>query len=132
MHISQVCSVKDKPMLTKYRNEQFSLTPVKAQLILAQYGTHISLEDAEIMLELLRKLSKLSVRETLKHFTVSQSPAMGRLLNLNSLPMQVADLHVRVSTDEQTKGYSPRSQEAVLRQYCQLRNITVRHVFVED
>jgi site-specific DNA recombinase len=54
------------------------------------------------------------------------------LLNLNLLPMQVADLYVRVSTDEQTKGYSPRSQEAVLRQYCQLRNITVRHVFVED
>jgi len=46
--------------------------------------------------------------------------------------MQVADLYVRVSTDEQTKGYSPRSQEAVLRQYCQLRNITVRQVFYED
>ena len=46
--------------------------------------------------------------------------------------MQVADLYVRVSTDEQTKGYSPRSQEAVLRQYCQLRNIQVRQVFVED
>ncbi|PPL04783.1 recombinase family protein [Parapedobacter indicus] len=46
--------------------------------------------------------------------------------------MQVADLYVRVSTDEQTKGYSPRSQEAVLRQYCQLRNITVRQFFYED
>lgn len=46
--------------------------------------------------------------------------------------MQVADLYVRVSTDEQTKGYSPRSQEAVLRQYCELRNISVRNVFYED
>lgn len=46
--------------------------------------------------------------------------------------MQVADLYVRVSSDEQAKGYSLRSQEAVLRQYCQLRNIQVRHVFVED
>lgn len=46
--------------------------------------------------------------------------------------MQVADLYVRVSTDEQTKGYSPRSQEAVLRQYCELRNINVRNVFYED
>ncbi|MCX2476045.1 recombinase family protein [Pedobacter sp. MC2016-05] len=46
--------------------------------------------------------------------------------------MQVADLYVRVSTDEQTKGYSPRSQEAVLREYCQLKHIEVRSVFYED
>jgi site-specific DNA recombinase len=47
--------------------------------------------------------------------------------------MKVADLYVRVSTDEQAeKGYSPRSQENVLRQYCELRGISVRSVIHED
>lgn len=47
--------------------------------------------------------------------------------------MNIADLYVRVSTDEQAnKGYSPRSQEAVLRQYCDLRNIQIRQVIHED
>lgn len=79
--MSQVCRVNDKPMLPKYRNEQYSLTPVKAQRILAQYGTHITLEDAEIMLELLQKLSKLSVSETLKHVVASQvKPLEGEIV----------------------------------------------------
>lgn len=68
-------------MLPNYRNEQYSLTPVKAQRILAQYGTHITLEEAEIMLELLRKLSKLSVSETLKCVSASQvKPRNGEIL----------------------------------------------------
>jgi site-specific DNA recombinase len=47
--------------------------------------------------------------------------------------MKVADLYVRVSTDEQAqKGYSLQSQEAVLRKYCELREITVRSVIRED
>jgi len=46
--------------------------------------------------------------------------------------MQVADLYIRVSTDEQTKGYSPRSQEAVLRDYCYAKDIEVRYVVFED
>jgi DNA invertase Pin-like site-specific DNA recombinase len=46
--------------------------------------------------------------------------------------MPVADLYVRVSTDEQTKGYSPRYQESVLREYCLAKNIQVRNVFYED
>jgi site-specific DNA recombinase len=47
--------------------------------------------------------------------------------------MKVADLYVRVSTDEQAqKGYSPRSQEHVLRQYCEVKNIAVRSVIFED
>ena len=46
--------------------------------------------------------------------------------------MPIADLYVRVSTDEQTKGYSPRYQESVLREYCQAKNIQVRNVFFED
>jgi len=46
--------------------------------------------------------------------------------------MKIADLYVRVSTDEQKKGYSPRSQEQVLRQYCEIRNIAVRNVIHED
>lgn len=68
-------------MLPQYRNDQYSLTPVKAQRILAQYGTHITLEDAEIMLELLRKMSNLSVSETLRHVTASQvKPRNGEIV----------------------------------------------------
>jgi len=62
-------------MLPRYTNEKFTLTPVKAQRILAEHDTHITLEDAEIMLELLRKLSKLSVSETLKHVIALQKEA---------------------------------------------------------
>lgn len=81
MHISQVCRVNDKLMLPQYSYDQYCLTPVKAQRILAQYGTHITLEDAEVMLELLRKLSKLSVSETIKHVSASQvKPRNGEIV----------------------------------------------------
>lgn len=47
--------------------------------------------------------------------------------------MKIADLYIRVSTDEQAdKGYSQRSQEELLRRYCQLNNISVRQVIFED
>ncbi len=47
--------------------------------------------------------------------------------------MKVADLYIRVSTDEQAdKGYSQRSQEELLRKYCDINNITVRRVMFED
>ena len=47
--------------------------------------------------------------------------------------MQVADLYVRVSTDEQAdKGYSQRNQEEMLRKYCNLHTIQVRKVIFED
>src|SRR5690606_2549639 len=47
--------------------------------------------------------------------------------------MTVADLYIRVSTDEQAeKGYSQRSQEEILRRYCQIKGITVRKVMIED
>ncbi|WP_121201949.1 recombinase family protein [Mucilaginibacter gracilis] len=47
--------------------------------------------------------------------------------------MTVADLYIRVSTDEQAeKGYSQRSQEEVLRKFCEIKYITVRHVYFED
>ncbi|WP_183573873.1 recombinase family protein [Mucilaginibacter sp. X5P1] len=47
--------------------------------------------------------------------------------------MKTADLYVRVSTDEQAdKGYSQRSQEDVLRRYCEYGNIKVRRVIYED
>ena len=47
--------------------------------------------------------------------------------------MEIADLYIRVSTDEQAeKGYSLRSQEEVLRKYCELNNITIRKVISED
>ena len=65
---------KLKRMLPKYRNEKFTLTPVKAQRILAQHGTELSLEDAEKMLELLRKLCKLSVNEIFKNTLVPLNP----------------------------------------------------------
>ncbi|RYF26786.1 MAG: hypothetical protein EOO42_00590 [Flavobacteriales bacterium] len=62
-------------MLHQYKNEKFSLITVKAQRILAQYDTQITMEDAEIMLDLLRKLSKLSVSETVKHVITCQKEA---------------------------------------------------------
>src|ERR1700759_4970091 len=47
--------------------------------------------------------------------------------------MKIADLYIRVSTDEQAdKGYSQRSQEELLRRYCQLNNISVRQAIFED
>ncbi len=47
--------------------------------------------------------------------------------------MKIADLYVRVSTDEQAeKGYSLRSQQEVLEKYCELNCIKVRKVIVED
>jgi site-specific DNA recombinase len=47
--------------------------------------------------------------------------------------MKIADLYVRVSTDEQAdKGYSQRNQEEVLRKYCEINSIQVRKVMFED
>lgn len=47
--------------------------------------------------------------------------------------MKTADLYIRVSTDEQAdKGYSQRSQEEVLRKYCENNHIIVRQVIYED
>jgi site-specific DNA recombinase len=47
--------------------------------------------------------------------------------------MQVADLYIRVSTDEQAdKGYSQRNQEEMLRKYCNLHAIQVRKTIFED
>ena len=47
--------------------------------------------------------------------------------------MKVADLYIRVSTDEQADtGYSQRNQEEVLRRYCESNSITVRKVIFED
>lgn len=47
--------------------------------------------------------------------------------------MKIADLYVRVSTDEQADvGYSQRHQEEVLRKYCEKEDIEVRYVVYED
>ncbi len=47
--------------------------------------------------------------------------------------MKIADLYIRVSTDEQAdKGYSQRSQEELLRKYCDINNISIRKVMFED
>ena len=47
--------------------------------------------------------------------------------------MKIADLYIRVSTDEQAdKGYSQRNQEEVLRRYCQFQHIQIRKVIFED
>lgn len=44
-----------------------------------------------------------------------------------------ADLYIRVSTDEQAeKGYSQRDQEERLRKYCELKQIAIRNVIMED
>ncbi len=47
--------------------------------------------------------------------------------------MKIADLYIRVSTDEQAeKGYSQRSQEELLRKYCDINAISIRKVIFED
>jgi len=47
--------------------------------------------------------------------------------------MRIADLYIRVSTDEQAdKGYSQRDQEERLTKYCEINNIEVRKVVFED
>ena len=47
--------------------------------------------------------------------------------------MKIADLYIRVSTDEQAdKGYSQRSQEELLRKYCDINGISIRKVIFED
>ncbi len=47
--------------------------------------------------------------------------------------MKIADLYIRVSTDEQAdKGYSQRSQEEFLRKYCEINGLSIRKVIFED
>jgi len=47
--------------------------------------------------------------------------------------MKVADLYIRVSTDEQAdKGYSQSNQEEVLRRYCDNNDIEINHVILEE
>lgn len=47
--------------------------------------------------------------------------------------MKIADLYIRVSTDEQAdKGYSQRNQEEVLRRYCEINGIKVNKAIYED
>jgi DNA invertase Pin-like site-specific DNA recombinase len=54
--------------------------------------------------------------------------------NMNSNHLQKsAILYIRVSTDEQAiKGSSLKTQEELLRQYCNLKGITVDKLFIED
>lgn len=45
----------------------------------------------------------------------------------------IADLYIRVSTDEQAdKGYSQRDQEERLKKYCEINSIHIRKVIYED
>ena len=47
--------------------------------------------------------------------------------------MKIADLYIRMSTDEQAdKGYSQRHQEERLRRYCEIQKIQVREAIFED
>ncbi|MGN6177618.1 MAG: recombinase family protein [Mucilaginibacter sp.] len=47
--------------------------------------------------------------------------------------MKIADLYIRVSTDEQAdKGYSQRSQAEVLTRYCEINKIAIRKTIFED
>jgi site-specific DNA recombinase len=46
---------------------------------------------------------------------------------------KIADLYIRVSTDEQAeKGFSQRNQEEMLRKYCSINQIQIRNVIYED
>ncbi|WP_057937600.1 recombinase family protein [Algoriphagus resistens] len=47
--------------------------------------------------------------------------------------MRIADLYVRVSTDEQAdRGFSQRNQEEVLVRYCKNNGIEVNRIVYED
>ena len=47
--------------------------------------------------------------------------------------MKIADLYIRVSTEEQAdKGYSQRNQEEVLRKFCGINSIQIRNTIFED
>lgn len=46
--------------------------------------------------------------------------------------MKKAILYIRVSTDEQSKNYSPKHQEEFLRRYCDFNNITIVELVFED
>jgi hypothetical protein len=59
-----------------FRNEKRTVTPEKAQKILAKHGTIISLEKAEVMLEFLYKLSNLSVSQTILRATADKQKAL--------------------------------------------------------
>jgi site-specific DNA recombinase len=53
--------------------------------------------------------------------------------NTHNSDMKTADLYVRVSTDEQAdKGYSQRSQEELLKKYCDINKFIIRKVIFED
>ena len=46
---------------------------------------------------------------------------------------KIADLYIRVSTDEQAeKGFSQRNQEEMLRKYCSINHMQIRNVIYED
>src|ERR1700748_3248328 len=46
---------------------------------------------------------------------------------------RIADLYVRVSTDEQAQtGHSQRHQEEMLRRYCEISSVHIRKVIFED
>ena len=50
-----------------------------------------------------------------------------------NMTMKIADLYIRVSTDEQAdRGYSQRDQDERLRKYCEINSIQVRKVVYED
>ena len=54
-------------------------------------------------------------------------------IKLDSIMGHIADLYIRVSTDEQAdKGYSQRNQEEMLRKYCISHQIEIRNVIYED
>lgn len=53
--------------------------------------------------------------------------------NQSQSNMLIADLYIRVSTDEQAdKGYSQRDQEERLRKYCEHSQISINQVIRED
>jgi hypothetical protein len=61
-----------------FREEKRTVTPEKAVKILAKHGTIISLEKARIMLELLYKLSNLSVNEALIPATAHKKEVLSK------------------------------------------------------
>src|SRR5438309_632797 len=70
-----------------------------------------------------------------RYLWTRQPPSLNFFINsLNRLhKMKKAYLYIRVSTDEQADtGYSQRSQDEMLRRYCDINNIAVVEAFFED
>ncbi|WP_295719955.1 hypothetical protein [Mucilaginibacter sp.] len=74
----EYCDLNHQPMQQYFRNEKRTITPEKAIKILAKHGTIITHDKAIIMLELLYKMSNLSVREAILTATAQKIEVLSK------------------------------------------------------